>query len=115
MRISSAKAKGRRACLAVQALLYKFARILGEGDIMIPTGSVPGKDIHFSPLAKSMYPFAIECKNQEAMNIWASLKQAESNAKDGEIPVLFFKKNNTKLYMAMDAEKFIEAWTNKWT
>ena len=98
-----------------QELLYKFARILGEGDIEVPTGSRPGKDILFSPLARSMYPFAIECKNQEALNIWNALTQAESNAKEKEIPLLFFKRNHSKMYIAMDAEKFIEAWTNKWT
>ena len=34
-----------------------------------------GEDIQLSPAARKLIPFAFECKNQEKLNIWESLKQ----------------------------------------
>jgi hypothetical protein len=67
-----------------------------------------GTDIKLSPAARKVFPYSPECKNQEKLNIWASLEQAEKNTKDGTAPILFFKRNRTKMYVAMDAEHFFE-------
>lgn len=114
MRTSSAKQKGRRACQDVKALLHRFAPVLDGDDIMLPTGSVPGADIHLSPAARNFYPFAIECKNVESLNIWKALTQAETHVKsDSDIPLLFFKRNRSKLYVALDAEAFLKLISKK--
>jgi hypothetical protein len=64
----------------------------GEADI---THDVPG--------------YHIEVKNQEALNIWAALEQAErdAHARDEEA-LVFFKRNKSRLYMALDAERGVE-------
>ena len=67
-----------------------------------------------SPSAREVYPVVIEVKNQEKLNIWASLEQAEGHLPNGEpssssvTPMLFFRKNRTKLYVALDAEHLLK-------
>lgn len=109
MKTSSAKAKGRRACAEVIELLKRFSAVpLGDGDLEITTSSVPGEDIRMSPAARKQFPFAIESKNQEKLQIWSALEQAESYRKEDRIPLLFFRRNRSKLYVALDAEEFFE-------
>lgn len=112
MKISSSKAKGRRAAVEVKELLYKYALDLKPGDIEVTSSSVTGEDIKLSPAAREIYPFAIECKNQEHVQIWKSLEQAESHLKglvylQGVSAVLFFRRNRSRLYVALGAEEFI--------
>ena len=52
------------------------------------------------------FPFSIECKNQEALNIWKAYEQAEENCKGYE-PIVVIKRNKTKPLLVIDAEKFI--------
>jgi hypothetical protein len=48
-------------------------------------------------------------KYQESISIWAAIKQALSHVIDhsGCIPLLFFKRNRSKLMVCMEAEEFI--------
>ena len=48
----------------------------------------------------------IECKNQEALNIWAAYKQAEENCKGYE-PLAVIKRNHHKPLAVVDLEAFI--------
>lgn len=107
MRTSSAKAKGRRCSQEVKELLLASQAELSEDDILVTPSGVTGVDLHLSPKAKSVYPFAIECKNQERIQVWAALEQSESHVGGNEIPVLFFKRNRSKLYVALSADQFI--------
>ncbi len=66
-----------------------------------------GEDIVLSPAAKRVIPYSFECKNQERLNLWKSLEQAESNCEDRN-PVLIFKRNRSKVYVAIEFEHFIE-------
>ena len=51
-----------------------------------------GEDIMLSPKARGVFPYSVECKNQESINVWKSYEQAENNSGDYE-PVLVMKKN----------------------
>lgn len=114
MRTSSCKAKGRRAAQEVVDLLYKYWPDGKPGDIRVTSSSVPGEDIQMSPAAREVYPLVIEVKNQEKLNIWSSLGQAQGHLPNGQgttcltIPILFFRKNRTKLYAALDAEHLLK-------
>jgi hypothetical protein len=108
MKTSSAKAKGRVACRLVQELLYKSAPELQPGDIEITSSGATGEDLRLSPAARAVYPFAIEVKNQESIQIWAALEQAKSHVKGSEIPVLFFRRNRSELFACLSAEAFIK-------
>ena len=65
-----------------------------------------GEDIKLSPAARKQIPFSFECKNQEKINIWSSLEQAEENSGDSK-PVLIFKRNRSKTYAVLEIEDFI--------
>lgn len=109
MKTSSAKAKGRRCAQEVRELLLKYAPELAAGDIYVTPSGVTGPDVGLSPHALGFYPFVIECKNQESIQIWKALEQAESH-QDKEAPktpLLFFRRNHSKLYVALEAEAFL--------
>ena len=107
MKTSSAKAKGRRLQQKVRDLLLETFTELEPDDIWSTSMGVSGEDLQLSPAARKLIPFAIECKNQEKLNVWDSLKQAEENSGDYD-PVLIFKRNRSKTYAVINIEKFIE-------
>ena len=107
MKTSSAKAKGRRLQQKVRDLLLETFTELEPDDIRSTSMGVSGEDLQLSPAARKLIPFAIECKNQEKLNVWDSLKQAEENSGDYS-PVLIFKRNRSKTYAVLEIEKFIE-------
>lgn len=106
MKTASAKAKGRHAAKLVRDMMLRRTELKPD-DIRVTPSGVTGEDLQLSPKAREMYPFASEVKNQESLNIWKSLEQAESHST--EYPgVLFFKRNRSEVYAALPAEMFIE-------
>ncbi len=108
MKSSSAKNKGRRCKLETKDLLLKYAPTLQPDDIFLPTGSVGGEDIVFSPNGRAIYPFAIECKLVESLNIHQAYAQAAANANPAHIPIVFFRRNRTPLMVCLTAEDFMK-------
>lgn len=101
MRTSSAKAKGRRLCAAFAVVVRKITG-LEMDDVRVTPSGVTGPDLQLSPLAKKRFPFEVEAKNQESLNIWAAIKQAEEHAKvGGGIPMVVFARNNQHPYVAI--------------
>ena len=91
--------------------MLKAAPELEEDDILVTSSSVTGEDLKFSPKARERYPFAVECKNQEKLAIWAALEQAQTHVKgNNRIPTLIFKRNKTKLFIAMGLEEFLRIY-----
>ena len=66
-----------------------------------------GEDILLSPENRKLFPFSVECKNQEKLNIWSSLEQAETNS-GNHIPIVIFKRNRSKTFKALEFEKLLE-------
>ena len=66
-----------------------------------------GEDIKLSHSARKKFPFSVECKAQEKLNIWESLKQAEDNSND-YTPLLIFKRNRSKTYVTLSLEDFLD-------
>tara|TARA_Y100000401_G_scaffold39990_1_gene30374 strand:- start:6068 stop:6313 length:246 start_codon:yes stop_codon:yes gene_type:complete len=66
-----------------------------------------GEDIVLSPAAKKVIPYSFECKNQERLNLWSSLEQAEGNSQDRN-PCLIFKRNRSKIYVTIEFDHFID-------
>lgn len=81
---------------------------LEQDDVVSTLMGDSGTDIKLSPAARKVFPYSVEAKNQEKLNIWEALKQAESNCKEGTYPALFFKRNNTKTYVVIESEHFFE-------
>ena len=108
MKPRSAKAKGKRLQNKVTKLLQeKYSSVLEEGDFKSTTMGEHGMDVQLSPAARKIFPFAIECKNQEALNIWKSLEQAEDNC-EGLVPLLIFKRNKSKIYATLEISDFLD-------
>ena len=108
MKPRSAKNKGKRLQNAVRDMILENFTQLEPDDVVSTLMGDSGTDIKLSPAARKVFPYSPECKNQEKMNIWASLEQAEGNTKDGTTPVLFFKRNNTPVYAVIPAEHFFQ-------
>lgn len=107
MKSSSCKAKGRRAANEVKELIHKCFPSLQDEDVFRERGGQIGEDIKLSPKARGLLPISIEVKNVEKIEIWKALAQCAENA--GEwIPTLFFRRNKSKLYVALEAESFME-------
>ena len=107
MKSRSAKAKGRRLQQKVRDLLLEtFSEELEPDDIRSAIMGESGEDIKLSPAARKLIPYSIECKNQEKLNIWEALSQAEENS-GVSTPVLIFKRNRSKTYAVLPIEEFI--------
>ena len=106
MKTSSKKAKGRKLQNDVRDLLLNKFPILENDDIRTAVMGESGEDIKLSPAAQKIIPLSFECKNQERLNIWSSLEQAEDNC-NGRVPVLIFKRNRSKTYITIKFDNFL--------
>ena len=106
MKPQSAKAKGRRLQQQFRELLIEELGINPE-DIESRSMGAGGEDLIMARAARQKFPYSIECKNVEKLNVWEAYKQAEENSKDYE-PVVVMKKNNHKTLVVIDAEHFVK-------
>ncbi len=105
MKTQSAKAKGRRLQQWVRNLLIEKLEVHPE-DVESRSMGAGGEDLIMARAAREKFPYSIECKNQEKVNIWESYSQAVENSKDYE-PLVVVKRNNHKPLVLVDAEYFI--------
>ena len=111
MRTQSKKAKGRRLQQWVRDILIEKLEVHPE-DIESRSMGAGGEDLIMARAARESFPYSIECKNQEKINIWEAYKQAEDNSKDYE-PVVVLKRNNQKPLILVDAEYFVNIHNSK--
>lgn len=111
MKTSSAKAKGRNLQKWVVSKLIEHLQLDEEDLESRPMGS-SGEDIIMGKLSRQRFPYSVECKNQEKVNVWSAYEQAESNCKGYE-PVVVIKKNRKKPLVVIDAEYFVKLHEEK--
>ena len=80
MKTQSAKAKGRRLQKEIKELILEKFSSLEEDDVRSTSMGASGEDILLSPAARKLFPFSVECKAHEKLNIWSAIEQAEENA-----------------------------------
>jgi hypothetical protein len=108
MKPRSAKNKGKRLQNTIRDLiLEKFDSKLEPDDVRSITMGDSGEDILLSPAARRLFPFSVECKNQEKLNIWSALEQAEENSGDHS-PLVIFKRNRSKTYAVLEFEELLQ-------
>ena len=107
MKSRSAKNKGKRLQNSLRDLLLETFTQLEPDDIRSAIMGESGEDIKLSPAARKHIPYSFECKNQEKLNIWDALSQAEENAGDYD-SVVIFKRNRSETYAVITVKKFIE-------
>ena len=106
MRTQSRKAKGRRLQNQFMQLLIEKLEIDPE-DIESRSMGAGGEDLIMSKAARNKFPYSVECKNQERMNIWSAWEQANNNKGIYE-PLVVIKKNGISPLVVLDAENFLE-------
>lgn len=109
MNVKSAKAKGRALQNLVRDRLREAHNLcLVDDDIQSQTMGMTGEDIVLSPAARKYIPYSFECKNQERLQLWKAIEQAEANKKDGCEIAVVVKRNRTKPYALIDLEHFVD-------
>ena len=107
MKPRSAKNKGKRLQNKIRDLILEKFDSLESDDVRSITMGDSGEDILLSPAARRVFPFSVECKNQEKINIWSSLEQAEENS-GKHTPLVIFKRNRSKTYAVLEFDKLLE-------
>jgi hypothetical protein len=105
MKTSSAKQKGRKLQQWMRNILIEKLGVHPE-DIESRGMGSQGEDLIMARAAREKFPLSIECKNQEAVNVWKSYEQASENSGEYE-PVLVIKRNKSKPLVVIDAEYFV--------
>ena len=107
MKPRSAKNKGKRLQNNVRDLILEKYTQLEPDDVRSITMGDSGEDILLSPAARRVFPFSVECKNQEKLNIWDALDQAEGNS-GKHTPLVIFKRNRSKTYAVLEFEELLQ-------
>ena len=105
MKPQSAKAQGRNLQKWFRTLLIEKLNIHPE-DIESRSMGAGGEDLIMARAARQKFPFSIECKNVEKLNVWEAYNQAKENSNNYE-PIVVMKKNHKKPLVVVDAEFFV--------
>ena len=106
MKTQSRKAKGRRLQQQFMQLLIEKLDIDPE-DLESRSMGAGGEDLIMSKAARTKFPYSVECKNQESLNIWKAWEQANGNKGLYE-PLVVIKKNGVRPLVVLDAENFLD-------
>lgn len=107
MKTQSAKAKGRKLQQMVRDLILEAFTDLEPDDVRSTSMGAGGEDLQLSPAARRKFPYSVECKNVEKLNVWGAYDQASANCGNHE-PLLIMKKNHKKPLVVIDLDAFIE-------
>ena len=107
MKPRSAKNKGKRLQNKIRDLILEKFDSLEPDDVRSITMGDSGEDILLSPAARRVFPFSVECKNQEKLNIWEALTQAEVNS-GNHTPLVIFKRNRSKTYAVLEFKELLK-------
>ena len=107
MKTQSAKAKGRKLQQMVRDLLLETFTDLEPDDVRSTSMGAGGEDLLLSPAARRKFPYSVECKNVEKLNVWNAYEQASANSGKHE-PLLVMKKNHKKPLVVLDLETFVD-------
>ncbi len=109
---ASRKATGRRLQNWVAERLSKLLNIPHgrDKDIQGREMGQAGTDVKLYGKAAELFPFSIECKNQETWAVPAWMKQAKENENEGTNWLIVCKKNGVKPIIILDAEVFFKLY-----
>ena len=108
MKVQSAKAKGRRFQQEIAADIIGLFPSLTDDDVRSTSMGAQGEDVQLSAAARKLFPYSVEAKNQERLNIWAAIEQGQHNAKQEHVSLTIFKKNKKKPYVALPWKDFLD-------
>lgn len=91
----------------MRLILDRFPQLQPD-DVTSRSMGAGGTDTLLSPAAQLVFPFATECKNVEAFNVWSALEQAEAHATGKLDGLVIFKRNKTDIYCAMKFDRLLD-------
>lgn len=110
MKPASIKNKGRLLQKwVVYQILSRFSALTVD-DVTSRSMGAAGEDVLLSPKARGKFPFSIECKNTERINLYKFYEQAVKNSKDSHEPLLIVKSNGKRPLAVVDCEWMIKKW-----
>ena len=66
-----------------------------------------GEDVQLSKAARARFPYTVECKNVEKLNVWGAYEQCQNSVKKKRHrPLLCIKKNRARPLIVVDAAHF---------
>jgi hypothetical protein len=102
----SAKAKGRRLAAEFAGMVQDKLKLPAE-DVRVTPAGVTGSDLTMSLRALEVFPYDVESKNVEKLNIWDALDQVTKRA--GRLsPLVVFSRNRADTYVALRADDFLD-------
>lgn len=105
---ASRKQKGRKLQkIIVEKILGLFPTTLTNRDVKSASMGKPGEDVELSEKASKLFPFSVEAKWHEKLNIWDALEQAESQNRKLR-PLVVFKRNRSEVYCSLKLDDFLE-------
>lgn len=108
MKTASAKQKGRLLQKHVRDLIFTTFRHLSGNDVVSTSMGAGGVDVKLSPEAVKVFPYAVECKNQESLSLWAAWKQCVENASQEALnPLLVVKRNKQEPLAILEFKHFM--------
>ena len=110
MKPSSAKAKGRNFQNKVREMIMEKLGI-NEHDIKTAVMGESGMDIILSKAGRETFPYAVECKKVERINIWQCYEQSCENS-DDLTPLLVFSKNHSKVMVCFEFKDLLDLINN---
>lgn len=115
IKVSSAKNKGRQLQYTVCEMIadkfnVKFDQNDDSGLIQSRPMGQHNEDIILRGNLKEQFPFSIECKNCEKINLSDWIRQAKNNIKENTDWLLIFKKHTlgTKPLVCLDFDTFLK-------
>jgi hypothetical protein len=108
---AGSKAKGRIFQQEIRKdLINRFG--IHDLDIQSTAMGQSGCDIYLSQAAREVFPFGVECKNKELLNIWDAAEQCEMNARHAKLrPLLLFRRNRTPPRVVLPWSEFCSIWS----
>ena len=112
MKTSSCKAKGRKLQQYIAEQISNILDIPWGSDELIRSRGMgqSGVDVPVLGEAKEKFPWSVECKNTEKLNLWDAIKQARDNQQDGTDWLLCVKKNHESPVVVIDSMIFFKLW-----
>lgn len=110
MKSSTCKAKGRRLQKLVAEKIQKFTGLGCGPDCPIESRQMGqnGPDIRLDIEARKLFPFTVECKNQEKWSLPSAIEQCQTNCYPGTDWLVVLGKNRTKPIVVLDLDVFFE-------
>jgi len=107
---SSRKDKGKRLQKWTAMKISEVTGLEWGKDCPIESreGSSNGPDVRLDSRARELFPFTVECKNQESWAVPSFISQAKANTYPGTNWLLIVSKNRFKPIAILDAEVFFK-------